>query len=254
MRYLKTVLYDKRVQEAEYISDLLSDLYKHRVDVSDIMTVASDKTAVSVSFASTLCILGTREGVESAKSLGLPFVTYDLEDSESLCIILGFEDIDADLCEKWYERSRDIPWEIAITDRLVIRELSVEDDLSEAGEPWCDKEYIKDYIKNQYRLFGYGIWAVTLKEGGNIIGQVGIVNAGEDGEPELGYAIFPDFRRKGYAYEAITAVLKYVKEKLYIDTLKVCISKDNIPSEKLFYRLKSAENIDNTVSLEYTNR
>ena len=60
----------------------------------------------------------------------------------------------------------------------------------------------------RYRIFGFGLWAVCLKETGEMIGDCGITLQLIDGQikPEIGYHIRADKQRNGYAKEAAIAV------------------------------------------------
>ena len=78
----------------------------------------------------------------------------------------------------------------------------------------AERQYIRDYIANQYRFHEYGLWAVTLKESGELIGRAGFsVREGYD-IPELGYVIGRKYRNSGYAKEALRAIVTYGKEEL----------------------------------------
>ena len=56
----------------------------------------------------------------------------------------------------------------------------------------------------------------------------------EDGEIlELGYHIFPEFRRMGYAKEACRSILRYGAEELYVSKFLVRIAPDNEKSKNL---------------------
>ena len=59
-------------------------------------------------------------------------------------------------------------------------------------------------------------------------------NAG-DGEVvlELGYHIFPEYRRKGYAKEACRAAIEYAEEEFGTVQFIVRIGKENIVSKKV---------------------
>ena len=73
---------------------------------------------------------------------------------------------------------------IARTRRLVIREFQQGDEAwipcepedREADEVFRDPELLREYIRCQYGFFGYGIWAVTDRETGRIIGKAGVAN------------------------------------------------------------------------------
>lgn len=60
---------------------------------------------------------------------------------------------------------------------------------------------------NRYENFGFGLWAVVLKETGEMIGDCGITMQIIKNEikPEIGYHIRKDCQRKGYASEAARA-------------------------------------------------
>lgn len=60
----------------------------------------------------------------------------------------------------------------------------------------------------RYRIFGFGLWAVCLKENNEMIGDCGLTmqTIHEQIKPEIGYHIRKDQQRKGYAKEAAIAV------------------------------------------------
>ena len=65
-----------------------------------------------------------------------------------------------------------------------------------------------------YARYGFGLWAVVLKETGEFIGDCGITIQNIDGEklPEIGYHIHKKFWRHGYAKEAAKAVRDWAFE------------------------------------------
>lgn len=104
------------------------------------------------------------------------------------------------------------------TERLILREMD-EQDFNALYQIFSDPETMRHYPKpfdqdkvrywiqwNQenYRVFGFGLWAVVLKETGELIGDCGITMQNIDGKikPEIGYHICRDHWRKGYASEA----------------------------------------------------
>ncbi|MDD3361617.1 MAG: GNAT family N-acetyltransferase [Hespellia sp.] len=108
------------------------------------------------------------------------------------------------------------------TERLVLREMTADDFdslynvLADSGimqhYPYSfDENRVKNWInKNmeRYRIFGFGLWAVCLKETGEMIGDCGITmqNIGGVIKPEIGYHIRADHQHKGYAKEAASSV------------------------------------------------
>ena len=139
--------------------------------------------------------------------------------------------------ERIVRRHIGLPWIITETDRLLIREFTMEDiagmpeepdvwftqEEREADQVFYDAEKLKAYIKGQYRFYEYGIWALVRKTDGRIIGKAGLSNAKEreavradvpDEELKLGYHVFHPYRRQGYAEEACRAILDYAKNEL----------------------------------------
>jgi len=108
------------------------------------------------------------------------------------------------------------------TERLLLREMN-EDDFQALYKVLADSEIMQHYScvfdenkvrswieRNieRYRVFGFGLWAVCLKETGEMIGDCGLTMQLIKGEikPEIGYHIRADKQRKGYAKEAAIAV------------------------------------------------
>ena len=100
-----------------------------------------------------------------------------------------------------------------------------------------EEQYMRDYIDNQYRFYEYGLWALTLKDTGELIGRAGIGSREGYDIPELGYVIGKRFREKGYAAEALRAIIEYGCEELGLDRFMAFTSANNIPSVKLLKRL-----------------
>lgn len=108
------------------------------------------------------------------------------------------------------------------TERLILREMREEDFQAlfrVLGDPEIARHYpysfdetrVRSWIGRnieRYRIFGFGLWAVCLKETGELIGDCGLTMQLIGGviKPEIGYHIRKDMQRKGYAREAATAV------------------------------------------------
>lgn len=97
---------------------------------------------------------------------------------------------------------------------------------------WLDKQI------SRYKKYGFGLWAVVLKETDEMIGQCGLTMQPwkEKEVLEIGYLLRRDCWHKGYATEAAKACKEYAFEKL--DASEVCsIIRDiNTPSKKVALR------------------
>ena len=108
------------------------------------------------------------------------------------------------------------------TERLFLREMTEGDfdalfavladsDIMKHYPYTFDEERVRGWIKRnkeRYEIFGFGLWAVCLKESGEMIGDCGLTMQIIDGviKPEIGYHIRKAHQRKGYAKEAAAAV------------------------------------------------
>ncbi len=108
------------------------------------------------------------------------------------------------------------------TDRLFLREMNMDDfdalykvladrEIMQHYPYDFDEERVKSWIErnmNRYQENGFGLWAVCLKDTGEMIGDCGLTLQNIEGEilPEICYHIRADYQRKGYAKEAAIAV------------------------------------------------
>ena len=74
-----------------------------------------------------------------------------------------------------------------------------------------DEERVRSWIERnmkRYEDYGFGLWAVCLKDTGEVIGDCGLTIQNIEGEmlPEIGYHIRKDCQHKGFAKEAAAAV------------------------------------------------
>jgi RimJ/RimL family protein N-acetyltransferase len=78
---------------------------------------------------------------------------------------------------------------------------------------------------------GWVQFSVEAREAGRLIGDVGLSPAdGEPGVLKVGYTIDPAFQGRGYATEAVRALLGYAFETLGADVVRAYASADNAAS------------------------
>jgi aminoglycoside 6'-N-acetyltransferase len=69
---------------------------------------------------------------------------------------------------------------------------------------------------------------------GELLGDVGMSPAaGEPGVVKLGYTIAPEFQRRGYATEAVRALVGYVFDVLGADVVRIYADGDNVASHRV---------------------
>lgn len=84
----------------------------------------------------------------------------------------------------------------------------------------------------RYQKDGFGLWAVVLKESGEVIGDCGLTMQSINGsiKPEIGYHIAKAHQRQGYAKEAALACRDWTFENTPFNWVYSYMKKSNIPS------------------------
>lgn len=134
------------------------------------------------------------------------------------------------------------------TERLILREMSdgdfdalykilTDSDIMQHYPYTFDEARVKNWIqrnKERYKIFGFGLWAVCLKETGEMIGDCGLTMQLINGQikPEIGYHIRADRQRKGYAKEAAIAVRDWVFNNTPFNMIYSYMKFTNEPSAK----------------------
>ena len=113
-----------------------------------------------------------------------------------------------------------------------------------------DEERVRAWIErnmNRYKDNGFGLWAVCLKETGEMIGDCGLTLQNIEGQmlPEIGYHIRADWQHKGYAKEAAAAVRDWAFENTDYPALYSYCKYTNVGS------FKTAESIGMVFEKEY---
>ncbi len=132
------------------------------------------------------------------------------------------------------------------TQRLQLREMVPEDfdalfrALGDPESMWhypytSDGEHVRDWIERnmvRYRENSFGLWAVCMKDTGEMIGDCGLTLQDINGEllPEIGFHIRRDCRRKGYAKEAAGAERDWAFRNTDHPALCSCCKHTNEPS------------------------
>lgn len=207
-----------------------------------------------------LVITDDKEMVALAKEKGYACVGYDCEENgvpfyEADVVVQGLAGVDIPFLKQVYERQKGIPWTIAKTDRLLIRESDAADftgiyslyqesgmaDFMEgmSGAAEMERYLFMQYIKHHYPFYGYGMWSIIEQETGRLIGRAGLENKEYHGEDvvAIGYMIGTEYQRKGYAAEAVQAICSYAFLELEISQLFAFINSENERSIKLIGKM-----------------
>src|SRR5436309_550646 len=153
----------------------------------------------------------------------------------------------------------DTDFELLVTERLVLRRSRPEDaetisayrsdpDVNRyQGWERTDPAGIRGEIEEMIRRLpgepgGWVQLSVEERESGLLVGDVGLSPAdGELGVIKVGYTIAPAFQRRGYATEAVGALVAYAFDSLGADVVRAFADAENTPSirvaEKVGMRL-----------------
>ena len=99
-------------------------------------------------------------------------------------------------------------------------------------QEWLDRQI------SRYQKWGFGLWAVILKQTNEMIGQCGLtMQPWKDKEVlEIGYLFDRAYWHKGYAIESAMACKKYAFEILKADEVCSIIRDTNIASQNVAIR------------------
>lgn len=138
------------------------------------------------------------------------------------------------------------------TERLSLRQLRQSDyaelclilqdrEVMYAYEHAFDDREVQEWLDRQLRRYhedGFGLWAVILKETGELIGQCGLTMQDCRGKrvPEIGYLFRKQFWHRGYAIEAAAACKAYAFDVLGIGAVFSIIRDTNDASQRVAER------------------
>lgn len=142
--------------------------------------------------------------------------------------------------------------QILQTPRLYLREMTQSDypalckmlkdsDVMYAYEGAFTDLEVQAWLDNQQKRYtdcGYGLWAVILKETGEMIGQCGLTkqNVNEKELLEVGYLFQKAYWHNGYATEAAVGCKEYAFARLKAKSVYSIVRDTNEPSQKVALR------------------
>lgn len=138
------------------------------------------------------------------------------------------------------------------TSRLLLRMFRLSD-LDNLARIYADAEVMKylsghsltreetagwlDYFIRGWEQYGFGWWAVELKERGELIGHCGLQFIHVTSEVEVTYGLAKQYWRMGLASEAARACLRYGFEELKLGRIYALAEPENIGSHRVMERI-----------------
>lgn len=99
----------------------------------------------------------------------------------------------------------------------------------------------RGYIGNgpmaMYAQHGYGLWRVSRRDDGAVVGICGLLKRDTLPDADIGFAFLPAYWSHGYAREAAEATLRYAHDTLHLPRIAAIVSPDNAASIRLLERV-----------------
>jgi ribosomal-protein-alanine N-acetyltransferase len=138
------------------------------------------------------------------------------------------------------------------TARLLLRMFN-QDDLEDLSRIYADADVMRylsghpltrdetagwlKYFMTGWEQYGFGWWAVVLKESGELIGHCGLQFIHVTPEIEVTYGLARAYWKKGMASEAGRACLRYGFEQLKLDRIYALADPGNTGSHRVMERI-----------------
>ena len=102
------------------------------------------------------------------------------------------------------------------------------------------KTYILEGPVASYQSYGYGLYLVETIDNRAPIGICGILKRDFLDHADIGFALMPEYREAGYAFEAVQATIELARSKLKLSHLVAFTAANNTRSIKLLEKLGMA--------------
>jgi RimJ/RimL family protein N-acetyltransferase len=140
------------------------------------------------------------------------------------------------------------------TERLTLRELTADDapfvlalysdpdfiaNVGDRGVHSLESaaRYIEQVLRRSYREHGFGLWLMVSKDAGESLGMCGLLRRDWHPYVEIGFALLPAARTRGYMFEAAAAVAHFARDSLHLERLIALTAPANVPSIRILERL-----------------
>ena len=90
---------------------------------------------------------------------------------------------------------------------------------------------------DSYARHGFGLFLVELKATRSAIGMCGLIRRQALEDVDIGFAFLPQYRSRGYAFEAASAIKAYSKDRLKLDRIVAIVAPGNERSIRLLEKI-----------------
>ena len=92
------------------------------------------------------------------------------------------------------------------------------------------RRYLREGPLDSYERYGFGMFRVEERETGTPAGMCGLMKRDTLPDADVGYAFLPEFRGKGYAFEAAVAMLDHGRRVFGLKRILAIVSPGNANS------------------------
>jgi RimJ/RimL family protein N-acetyltransferase len=99
------------------------------------------------------------------------------------------------------------------------------------------RQYILTGPMESYERHGFGLWLVELKASRTPIGICGLLKRDSLDDVDIGFALLPEYRSQGYAFESAAAVMDYGRNVLRLRRVVAITNDDNVGSIRVLEKI-----------------
>jgi [ribosomal protein S5]-alanine N-acetyltransferase len=99
------------------------------------------------------------------------------------------------------------------------------------------RRYILTGPMDSYERHGFGLWLVELKDTNTPIGICGLLKRDTLSDVDIGFALLPQYRSQGYAFESAAAVMDYGRNVLGLKRIVAITNDDNVGSIRVLEKI-----------------
>lgn len=98
-------------------------------------------------------------------------------------------------------------------------------------------DFFRDRLRRPDEPGAWWFWLMVARPSGEAVGMVGLPGEPDDRERvPIGYSVYPRFEGRGYATEAVGAVVEWVLQQPGIGAVRATIASDNAASQRVATR------------------
>ncbi len=99
------------------------------------------------------------------------------------------------------------------------------------------ENYIQTKLMPQMKRLGYGTYTIIRKSDGEKVGSCGLYDREGVNGIDIGFALLPDFEKKGYAFESVNYLKEIGFSNLKLKQISGITSKKNKASQDLLIKI-----------------